>query len=469
MSAKPPCTAVILAAGKGTRMRSELPKVLHPLCGKPMILCGVEAAQAVCDTVVVVLGYKKTLVGEHLPESIVQVVQDPPQGTGDALRVTSGAVPHTGMVLVMPGDAPLIRSETLARLADGHQDALCSVLTARISDEEALTSGYGRIVRDENGATQAIVEAANASSAERQLTEVNTGIYAFNAKWLYETVLPQLQPQPPKGEYYLTDAIEMAAQAGRLQAIEHDDLTEVTGVNDPIALAELEAKARTRINREWMEKGVRFVDPSQTYVDLDVELSSDVTLEPGVILRGTTRIESGAQIGAYSHITDSTIGPNVVIHPHTVATGATLKAESMAGPFARLREGAVLETGAKIGNFVEIKKTRLGAGAKANHLSYLGDADVGAGANIGAGTITCNYDGSRKHKTTIGEGAFIGSNTALVAPIEIGAGALVGAGSTLTQSIPNNALGIARAKETVLKEAGAKILSHNKKAKESET
>ena len=170
-------------------------------------------------------------------------------------------------------------------------------------------------MRDANGATQAIVEAANASSAERQLTEVNTGIYAFNAKWLYETVLPQLQPQPPKGEYYLTDAIEMAAQAGRLQAIVHDDLTEVTGVNDPIALAELEAKARTRINREWMEKGVRFVDPSQTYVDLDVELSSDVTLEPGVILRGTTRIESGAQIGAYSHITDSTIGPNVVIHP----------------------------------------------------------------------------------------------------------------------------------------------------------
>lgn len=467
MTSSLPCTAVILAAGKGTRMCSETPKVLHTVCGKPMLLCALEAADKVADHVVVVLGHKRDEVAAVLPPTALQAVQDPPQGTGDALRVTSNQVPHRGVVLVLPGDAPLIQSSTLLRLKEGHGEALCSVLTAHIPEADAPTSGYGRIVRDAEGNTQAIVEAALASPAQRELTEVNTGIYAFDAKWLYTEVLPQLQPQPPKGEYYLTDAIAIAAKAGRLQAIKHGDLTEVTGVNDLAALSELETEARRRINQAWMDRGVRFLDPSTTYIDLDVSLSADVIIEPGVVLRGDTRIASGVRIGAGTHLTNCTVATNAVIHPYTVAQQAKVGANCSVGPFARLREETLLEDGSKVGNFVETKKTRLGAGAKANHLSYLGDSEVGAEANIGAGTITCNYDGAQKHRTTIGEGAFIGSNTALVAPIEIGEGAVVGAGSTLCNSVPAQALGLARAKESVIEGAGAKIRARNKAAKES--
>ena len=448
-------------------MRSETPKVLHTVCGKPMLLCALEAAAEVADKVVVVLGHKRQEVAAVLPESVLHAVQDPPRGTGDALRVTSDQVPHRGMVLVLPGDAPLIQSATLQRLKDGHGDALCSVLTAHIPATEAPMSGYGRIVRDSEGKTQAIVEAALASQTQRAITEVNTGIYAFDAEWLYTEVLPQLEPQPPKGEYYLTDAIELAAKAGRLQAIEHNDLTEVTGVNDPVALSELETEARQRINQAWMRKGVRFIDPLTTYVDMDVSLAADVIIEPGVVLRGTTQIASGVRIGAGSHLTHCTVASNAVIHPYTVAQHATVGANCSVGPFARLRENTFLEEGSRVGNFVETKKTRLGPGAKANHLSYLGDADVGAEANIGAGTITCNYDGAQKHPTTIGRGAFIGSNTALVAPIDIGEGAMVGAGSTLSESVPDQALGLARAKESIIEGAGAKIRARNKAAKES--
>ena len=467
MTSSPSCTAVILAAGKGTRMRSEIPKVLHTVCGKPMLLCAVDAAAAVARDVLVVLGHKREEVKAVLPSSVLTAVQDPPRGTGDALRVTADQVSHEGIILVLPGDAPLIQASTLERLKEGHGEALCSVLTAHISPEEALTSGYGRIVRDPSGQTQAIVEAANATEAQQRITEVNTGIYAFDAQWLYTVVLPQLQPQPPKGEYYLTDAIELAAKAGRLKAIEHDDLTEVTGVNDPVALSELESEARQRINRHWMSQGVRFIDPLTTYVDMDVTLSPDVVLEPGVFLRGRTRIGPGARIGAGSHLTDCQVAEKAALHPYTVAENATVGPDCSVGPFARLREGTVLEQGAKIGNFVETKKTRLGKGAKANHLSYLGDAEVGAAANIGAGTITCNYDGAQKHQTTIGEGAFIGSNTALVAPIEIGEEALVGAGSTLCESVPDKALALARAKETIIEGAGAKIRARNRSAKGS--
>ena len=468
MTVSLPCTAVILAAGKGTRMRSETPKVLHTICGKPMLHCAIEAASAVAQTVVVVLGHKREEISDSLPSGVLTAVQDPPRGTGDALRVTTDKVPDSGVVLVLPGDAPLIEAGTLQRLREGHGDALCSVLTAHIPMEEAATSGYGRIVRDSLGQTVAIVEAANASETQKQITEVNTGIYAFDAHWLYTEVLPALKPQPPKDEYYLTDAIELAAKAGRLRAIVHDDLIEVTGVNDLAALAGLEAEARKRINQDWMNQGVRFIDPEKTYVDSDVTLAPDVLLEPGVLLRGQTRIAAGVRIGAGSHLTNCIVAENAVIHPYTVAEEAQIGPGCSAGPFARLREGTVLEQDAKIGNFVETKKTRLGAGAKANHLSYLGDADVGASANIGAGTITCNYDGARKHRTTIGKEAFIGSNTALVAPIDIGDGALIGAGSTLRESVPAQALGLARAKETILEGAGAKIRARNKAAKESE-
>jgi len=459
-------TAVILAAGKGTRMRSALPKVLHPVCGRPMLHWIMEAAGPLCDQLVLVLGHGRDEILASLGPDVAHAVQDPPRGTGDAVRVASEHVAQPGVVLVLPGDAPLIQQATLKRLITGHGDALCSVLTAHIQPEEAQTSGYGRILRDETGQTLAIVETANATASQLQITEVNTGIYAFDAQWLFAEVLPNLKAHPPKNEYYLTDAIQHAAKASRLQAIEHNNLTEVTGVNDRIALAELEAAARAQINRAWMERGVHFVDPVCTYVDAEVLLDADVKLGPGVVLQGKTRIGAGAEIGAYSVLEDCTVGKGAILHAHSVCKGAILEAGSSAGPFARLREGAHLETNAKVGNFVEVKNARLGAGAKANHLSYLGDATVGAGANVGAGTITCNYDGHAKHQTHIGACAFIGSNSALVAPIQIGDGAIVAAGSTLGEDVPEGALAIARPEQKNIEGCAQRI--HKKKAEEAQ-
>ncbi len=463
MSRKADATAVILAAGKGTRMRSQLPKVLHPVCGKPMLHWAIDAAGKVCDRVVVVLGHGRDLVLETLPATIDHAVQDPPQGTGDAVRVTSPLFEHQGVVLVLPGDAPLIKSSTLQALLDGHGDALCSVLTAHITPEEATDSGYGRIVRDDHGNTLAIVEAANATPVQKALTEINTGIYAFDSSWLFDEVLPHLKAHPPKNEYYLTDAIEEAAKKGRLQAIEHDNLTEVTGVNDRIALAELQAQARLQINQEWMAKGVRFEDPNCTYVDSDVVLAQDVELGPGVVLRGKTSIGPGAKIGPYCVIEDSQIAANVNVASHSVLHGAVLEERSTVGPFSRLREGTHLGEESKIGNFVEVKKSRIGAGAKASHLSYLGDADVGERANIGAGTITCNYDGYNKHQTSIGKEAFVGSNTALVAPVELGDGSIVAAGSVVTTTVPADAIAVGRANQKNLEKAALRF--HEKRSK----
>jgi bifunctional UDP-N-acetylglucosamine pyrophosphorylase/glucosamine-1-phosphate N-acetyltransferase len=455
------CTAIILAAGRGTRMQSALPKVLHPVCGRPMLHWIIEATRPLCTRIVVVLGHAREQIQATLPPDIQIAIQDPPQGTGDAVRVASSKVDFSGIVLVLPGDAPLIRQTTLAALIRGHKKALCSVLTAQIAPDQAPTSGYGRIVRDATGMPVAIVEKASATAEQLEITEVNTGIYAFDAKWLFETVLPQLKAHPPKNEYYLTDAIQQAAEAGRLQAIEHTNLTEVTGVNDRIALAELESAARAEINREWMAKGVHFVDPACTYIGADVQLAPDVSLGPGVVLKGHTHIGKGAQIGAYAVIEDCTIAENVLVHSHSVCQGATLETGASAGPFARLREGTYLGPKAKVGNFVEIKKTHLGEGAKAGHLSYLGDAKIGAGVNIGAGTITCNYDGHAKHQTDIGDCAFIGSNTALVAPISVGAGALVAAGSTLTQDVPDKALAVARSGQSIIEDAATRIHAKN--------
>ena len=468
MKKEPPSVAVILAAGKGTRMRSSKPKVLHEVCGKAMLSWCIEAAKTVCDDVLVGLGHKREDVRAHLPEGTLEAVQDPPKGTGDALRVASEKLPSEGVVIVLPSDAPLIQAATLQRLLESHQEALCTVLTAHIKPQESATSGYGRIVRDDKGQCLRIVEAAHASEKEKMLTEVNTGIYAFDASWLYVEVLPFLEAHPPKGEYYLTDAIEKAALSGRLQAIEHDDLTEVTGVNDREALAQLEELARQQINSDWMKKGVRFVDPKCTYVDAEVVLSADVELGPGVVLKGTTRIGEGAHIGAYCHLRNCEVDAHATVLPLSVADSAHIGPHSSVGPFARLREGTVLEEGSKVGNFVEIKKTRLGPGAKANHLSYLGDSDIGSKANIGAGTITCNYDGHNKHSTTIGANAFIGSNSALVAPVTIGDGAIVGAGSTINQNVPNNALGIARAKQANVPDLASLIHAKNKQDQDSE-
>lgn len=451
-------------------MQSSLPKVLHPVCGRPMLHWILEAVHNQCEQIVVVLGHQREQIQATLPPNVHVAIQDPPRGTGDAVRVATEHVDLDGIVLVLPGDAPLIRKSTLEALIAGHGDALCSVLTAHISNAEAQSSGYGRIVRDRGGKTLAIVEAAGATADQLKITEVNTGIYAFDARWLFEEILPRLKAHPPKEEYYLTDAIQHAANAGSLQSIEHDNLVEVTGVNDRIALAELEKSARGEINRAWMAKGVHFVDPDSTYVDADVQLSADVSIGPGAVLTGQTTVGEGAQIGAYSTLKNCTIAPHATILSHSVCEEAVLDSHSSAGPFARLRQGAHLGPKSKIGNFVEIKKTKMGNGAKANHLSYLGDTNVGEGANIGAGTITCNYDGHAKHSTVIGKDAFIGSNSALIAPINVGEGAIVGAGSTLSQDVPNQALALARAGQSNIENAATRIHIKNaeKAAQDSE-
>ena len=452
-------TALILAAGRGTRMHSRLAKVLHPLCGMPMVQWVVQAAQeAGCD-VHLVVGHQAEAVKAAtagLPASL----QDPPQGTGDAVRCAAAALPPEGTVIVLAGDVPMVRAETLTALLGGHGEALCTVLTALMPELEAQTSGYGRIVREGEAVTR-IVEAANATETERQIREFNTGIYAFDVGWLVQEVLPNLQLHPPKDEYYLTDAVEAAAKAGRLQAVLHEDPSELSGINDRAQLADAEARLQSRLLLRWMREGVTVRDPASTYVDHSVTLSADVTLGPSVVLQGNTTVAEGVEIGSHCVLRDTRVEAGARVEPGSICTGAHIGPGCVVGPMARLREGAVLQEGSRVGNFVEIKKTTLGEGAKANHLSYLGDATVGAGANVGAGTITCNYDGHGKHPTHIAAGAFIGSNTALVAPVSVGAGAIIGAGSCVTEDVPDNALAVSRARQKTLPGKAASIHERN--------
>ncbi len=440
-------TALILAAGKGTRMRSALAKVLHPLAGRPMVEWVLSAVQETDATPLVVVGHQREQVCAALPPGVVTVVQDPQEGTGHAVQVAADALPHEGVLLVVCGDTPLLRGETLRALVSGHGQGLCTVLTASIPAAEALSSAYGRLVRSPDGTPERIVEAANASPAERTITEINTGVYAFDAAWLLDEVIPHLKAHPPKGEKYLTDAVEAAARAGGLRAVHHTDVTETMGVNDRPALAQAEAALRARINHRWMLAGVSLQDPTTTYIDGQVELAQDVTLGPGVVLTGSCRLATGVTVGAYSQLKDTTVGARTQILSGTHSESASIGRDCRVGPMARLRAGTVLEQGVRVGNFVETKKAHLKTKATAGHLSYLGDCEVGEEVNIGAGTITCNYDGFSKHRTVIGDRAFVGSNTALVAPLTLGNDTIVAAGSTVTQSLPDQSLAVGRARQ----------------------
>ncbi|MCB9743716.1 MAG: bifunctional UDP-N-acetylglucosamine diphosphorylase/glucosamine-1-phosphate N-acetyltransferase GlmU [Alphaproteobacteria bacterium] len=451
-----PPTALILAAGKGTRMRSSLPKVLHPLRGVAMARWVVDVAvEAGCRPVVVV-GHQAERVQATLGEDLGYAVQAEQKGTGHAVLCAADVLPREGVLVVLAGDTPLVRAETLRALLAGHE-GLCTVLTARLEPHEVPASAYGRLVRGEDGQAQRVVEAANATPEERMLREYNSGIYAFDARWLLEEVLPSLEPHPPKGELYLTDAVEAAARAGSLRAVCHEDASELMGVNDKAALAEADAALRARINHAHMLAGVRMVDPAACYVDRDVRLAEDVELGPGVVLQGRCVLGEGAVVEAHAVLRDTEVSPGARVRAGTVCEGARIGEGAVVGPMARLREGTVLERGVKVGNFVETKKAVLREGAKASHLSYLGDAEVGAGANIGAGTITCNYDGFGKHRTEIGAGAFIGSNSALVAPVRVGAGAIVGAGSVITRDAPPDALSLTRAPQRDLEGFASKL------------
>ncbi len=444
-----PLNAVVLAAGEGTRMRSPIPKVLHPLCGRPMLLHVLDALTALSlERIVVVVGHKAEHVTKTLQEQLAGagprvefVEQHTQRGTGDAASVALTAFAddpdaEDDLIVVM-GDAPLLRAETLAALATEHRfvDAAASLLTARVADP----TGYGRIVRDANGRVERIVEQADATPEELAIDEINPSIYCFR-RGLLAPALRRLSPENAQGEYYLTDVVSVLRQAGHLVAgVEADDPTEAVGVNDRAQLAAAEAELRTRINDRWMRAGVSMTDPARTYLDTTVELAPDVRLLPGTILEGRTSVGRGSVIGPDTQLVDTVVGEGAVVR-QTVAREAEIGDGATVGPFVSLRPGTRLAADAHVGTFVEIKNSEIGEGAKVPHLSYVGDAEIGAGANIGAGNITANYDGKRKNHTKVGKNARTGSNTVLVAPVEVGDGAYTGAGSVVTRDVPPGAL-----------------------------
>ena len=445
MSQYRPLAAVVLAAGEGTRMRSETPKVLHALCGRPMLLHVVDAlVELPLERIVVVVGHGAERVTKVLQDQLVTEVpvefveQRVQRGTGDAVSVALASAAFEDLdteddVLVLPGDTPLLRAQTIAQLATEHrvQDAAATVLTARLPDP----TGYGRVVRDRDGRVARIVEHVDAGEDERAIDEVNTSIYCFRRNLLVPS-LRRLRPENAQGEYYLTDAIEVLRSAGhKVVAITIDDPAEAVGVNDRAQLAEAEAELRRRINVQWMHDGVTMVDPERTYVDATVELDPDVRILPGTILEGRTSIGAGSVIGPGCHLTDAVVGERAVVS-YAVVRDAEIGNNCSVGPFAYLRPGTRLAAGAKVGAYVEVKNSEIGEGTKVPHLSYVGDADVGAGANLGASTITANYDGVRKHRTRIGDGVHTGVHTSLVAPVDVGDGAETGAGSVVTRDVP---------------------------------
>ncbi|MGH9050637.1 MAG: bifunctional UDP-N-acetylglucosamine diphosphorylase/glucosamine-1-phosphate N-acetyltransferase GlmU [Acidimicrobiia bacterium] len=447
MSGYRPISAVVLAAGEGTRMRSETPKVLHPLCGRPMLLHVIDALVALpLERIVVVVGHGAERVTKTVQEQIATempiefVEQRVQRGTGDAASVALTASSFDGDgeddLLLVPADTPLLRPETLAALAREHRaaDAAATLLTA-VSDP----AGYGRVVRDETGRVSHVVEQVDADDAELAINEWNTSIYCFR-RGLLAPALRRLSPENAQGEYYLTDVVEVLRETGHLViATPVDDPSEPGGVNDRAQLAAAEAVLRARINERWMREGVTMTDPAHTYVDASVELEPEAGLLPGTVLEGRTVIGAGAVIGPDTHLVDTIVGERAVVR-QTVAREAEIGDDVTCGPFAHLRPGSHIGAGAHIGNFVETKNAEIGAGAKVPHLSYVGDAEIGDGANIGAGTITANYDGKEKHRTKVGKGARIGSNTVLVAPVEVGDGAYTAAGSVVNRDVPPGAL-----------------------------
>jgi bifunctional UDP-N-acetylglucosamine pyrophosphorylase/glucosamine-1-phosphate N-acetyltransferase len=438
-------TAIVLAAGLGTRMKSSLPKVLHPLCGRPMLAFVLDAWEATAEDgarsrAVVVYSPPVAAVRDAFAERAAFALQDEPRGTGDAVRAGLATVPDdAAAVLVLSGDVPLITAADLEAILDARRedDAAIALATVFAADPDRL----GRVIRSDFGTVERIVEAKDATEDELAGNEVNAGLYAFDAGWLRRRI-GSLEPSPATGELYLTELIRLAREDGRLvTAVAFDDDGRFDGVNDRSHLAAAEWNLRVRRNEGHMRDGVTMRDPSTVYLDWDVTLAPDVTLEPNVILRGRTSVGAGSTIGAGSQLVDSVVGAGArvwasIVESSTIEDGATV------GPFSHLRPGSVVGAGAEVGNFAELKNAHLGAGSKQHHMSYLGDAEIGERANIGAGTITANYDGVHKHHTTIGDGAFLGVDTMIVAPRDIGAGAKTGAGAVVTKDVPPGKLAV---------------------------
>lgn len=440
---------VILAAGKGTRMKSARPKVLHPLAGRPLIehvLRTVDQLSAASTTLVVGHGAEDVTASLASRPHLQFVVQSPQLGTGHALLQTRSALAgKTGTVLLLYADVPLLQASTLMRLIETHQSAraAATVLTAELDDPY----GYGRIVRDRSGRIVRIVEERDASGEERAIREINSGIYAFALAPLFEA-LDGLAADNAQGEYYLTDLVGIYRRRNqRVETLLLDAPDELRGVNDRVDLSELGRVLRARKNRALMLNGVTLEDPASTLVDEDVVIGEDSVLSPGVLLEGQTTIGRGCRIGAGVRIANSTLADNVTVLDRSVIVDSKVDKGAQIGPFAHLRPESIVGEGARIGNFVELKKTAIGRNSKANHLAYLGDATIGSDVNVGAGTITCNYDGVAKNPTVIEDGVFIGSDSQLIAPVRIGHGAYVAAGSSITEDVPADALAIARGRQ----------------------
>jgi bifunctional UDP-N-acetylglucosamine pyrophosphorylase/glucosamine-1-phosphate N-acetyltransferase len=430
-------SVIVLAAGQGTRIKSSLPKVLHPLAGRPMVRYVVDTARALEPAgLVVVVGCGAEQVRGVLGDGVTYAVQEKQLGTGHAVRQAEQAAAGQGdTVLVLFGDTPLIRLETLRRMVDRQraEDAAVALLSFMPGDP----TGYGRIVRDRSeGQVIAVVEERRATPEQRAIGEVNSGILCFRDRWLWPNLARLSAGQGGSGEIYLTDLAAMAHQQGEwVIAIPASDPLEAIGLDQRAKLAQAEAEMRRRINERWMLDGVTIADPQVTYIEADVEIGADTTIWPNTLLQGQTRIGRQCIIGPGTVIRDSTIGDGCQVEL-SVVEQAIMDEGSEIGPYGHLRKGAHLGPGVHMGNFGEVKNSYLGPGAKMGHFSYLGDATVGAGANIGAGTITCNYDGQRKFKTVIGAKAFIGSDTMLVAPVTVGDEAKTGAGSVVTHDLP---------------------------------
>ena len=438
---------VILAAGQGTRMRSNLPKVLQPLAGRPMLGHVLDCARSLqADEVIVVYGHG----GEAVPrafddEGLNWTLQAEQLGTGHAVDQALPGVPDDNRVLVLFGDVPLLRAGTLKRLLEATGEAEVSVLTVELDDP----TGYGRIVRDGDNVT-GIVEEKDANAAEKAITEINTGVMALPARAL-KRWLECIDNDNAQGEYYLTDVIGLAVADGvTVRGIRADSAEEVMGINDRKQLAEAERALQARRVEALMAEGVSFADPARVDIRGTLTCGTDVFIDVNAIFEGDVTLGDGVTIESNNVIRDSRVGPGTVVHPNCHIEGSSTGENCEIGPFARLRPGAELANRVKIGNFVEVKKSTIADGSKVNHLTYIGDTEIGTGVNVGAGTITCNYDGANKYRTTIGDGAFIGSGVNLVAPVEVGAGATIGAGSTITKRAPDNQLTVARTRQVTI-------------------
>ncbi len=437
-------STVILAAGKGTRMRSNLPKVLHQVAGKPLIahvLLSVAPLSPKATVVVVANGMEDVkLASAKENPSCLFAIQEQQRGTGDAVRSALPQIDKTSeYTLVLYGDTPLMRTEILRTLLDKEDNCDIAILGMRVADP----TGYGRLIVNHSGLVEAIVECKDATSEQKTITLCNSGIMSVRTHLLPD-LLSKLNTNNANGEYYLTDIIALANDAGHHCMVVEADAAELGGINTRVQLAAAEKILQNRLRKSAMDNGATLTDPSSVFLSVDTKIGQDVVIAPNVFFGPNVTIGNNVEIRSFCHI-----------------EGAVVEQGAIVGPFARLRPGTVMAENSHVGNFVELKNTKLGKGAKANHLSYVGDSDVGAAANIGAGTITCNYDGVNKYKTTIGAGAFIGSNSSLVAPVTIGDGAMVGAGSVITENVEANALAIARG--TQVAKAGKAELIRNKK------